>query len=422
MHEVPVVEVDPRRARRGRGRPAGREGLAAHDRGHARRGRRRQGRARARRRDRLPRGRRSAPAASWDASTVRLRVPVARLDDALAADGGRRARGRTSRRRSSSAAQGGAHRPPPGPRRARRDRVARARAGRVRPGPPLRPAAGAATRRRSRPSPSPTCARSTPRATRRGARRSSSSGDVDAATSCRSSRRRSARGRPRPPPPPRPPCAAPRPAHGPRPSGSSTSRARRSPRSGSARVGPPARARLRRGRGDEHAPRRLVHLAAQREPARAARLRLRRRLRASGATARAGSFVAARTCRPTRPRPPWPSSFKELERIRTARAAGGGGARAQLRGPRLRRRLRDQQPDGAARMVGRSSTTSGRLLRGASSRRRWPWTSPPCRRRPARRVDPKRMAFVVVGRPQDGRGAAAGPGPRHRCAPSASTT
>ena len=72
-------------------------------------------------------------------------------------------------------------------------------------------------------------------------------------------------------------------------------------------------------RGDEHAARRLVHLAAQRQPARAARLRLRRRLGLPAQPRGRACSSSRPTSRPTRPAPALGEVFKELDRILTAR-------------------------------------------------------------------------------------------------------
>ena len=60
--------------------------------------------------------------AGWDASTVRLRVPVARLAEALPLLADVALRPEFPEKRARAAAQGGPHRPPPGPRRARAHR------------------------------------------------------------------------------------------------------------------------------------------------------------------------------------------------------------------------------------------------------------------------------------------------------------
>ena len=98
-------------------------------------------------------------------------------------------------------------------------------------------------------------------------------------------------------------AAAPRPNRRRARSTSWTSRARAQSRDPH-RVGRRAAldARLLPDRGDEHDPRRLVHLAAQPEPARAARLHLRRRLGLRHAPSAPGRSPPAPACRPTRRR------------------------------------------------------------------------------------------------------------------------
>ena len=276
VHEVPVVEVvwsSPPAPPPTRG--AG--GSGPHDRRDARRGRRREGRPGPRRRRGFPR-RAIETGSRWDASTVRLRVPVARLADALPlmADVALRpdfAEEELERLRKEALTRLLQARDQP------RSIASRALAEAVFARRVASVARRPATRRRSPRSPSPTCAVPRAAATRR---------------------RRHPRGRGR-----RDRAAlralekafggwtAPAetrcPEGGPSAAGEGTlGPARRQARRRA--VGDPARAsrpswddpRYHAGRGHEHAPRGLVHLATQRQPPRAARLHLRRRLRLEG--------------------------------------------------------------------------------------------------------------------------------------------
>ena len=260
--------------------PAGREGLARDDRGHARRGRRREGRARPRRRDRLPRrrARDRGLAGTPRPCACACRSPASA--DALPLMADVALRPDFPENELDAPAQGGADRPPPGAGRARQDRLARAGAGGVRDGPPLRPARG--RRRRvdrglhgRRPAGLP---RRALRARR--PRPSSSPGDVtrDVLPAAREGVRRVAR-----PAAPAPAPAVPPPAAAQGPDGLARRQAgRRAVRDPDRRASgrPGSATRLPGGRGHEHAARRLVHLAPQRQPARAARLHLRGRARA----------------------------------------------------------------------------------------------------------------------------------------------